>query len=81
MGAGIKDTRPATKGELIGCFEHLEKELDKSGFLWPPEKRPNMVRNLRNMFHRLQATEQDIRTLRGIVASISRGPYQKKHKD
>ena len=78
MGKAQKNTRPATKKELLGFFEHLESALDRSGFLWPPEKRPNMVRNLRNMFHRLQATEQDIKTLRGIVASLSRGPYGKK---
>jgi len=81
MGMAASDTRPATKQELLGFFEHLESALDETGFLWPPEKRPNMVRNLRNMFHRIQATEQDIRSLRGIVASLSRGPYQKDVKD
>ena len=30
-----------------------------------------MVRNIRNMFHRMGATEQDVRTWRGIVASLS----------
>ncbi len=81
MGMAAKDTRPATKKELIGFFEHLESALDDAGFLWPPEKRPNMVRNLRHMFHRLQATEQDVRSLRGIVASLSRGPLRKNNKD
>ncbi len=81
MGMAAKGTRPATKKELIGFFEHLEGALDESGFLWPPEKRPNMVRNLRHMFHRLQATEQDIRSLRGIVASLSRGPLRKSGKE
>ncbi len=81
LGMNAKDTRPATKKELIGFFEHLEKALDESGFLWPPEKRPNMVRNLRHMFQRLQATERDVKSLRGIVASLSKGPLRKKHKD
>jgi tRNA/rRNA methyltransferase len=31
-----------------------------------------MVRAIRNMFHRMSATEQDVRTWRGIVASLSR---------
>ena len=31
-----------------------------------------MVRAIRNMFHRMGATEQDVRTWRGIVASLSR---------
>ena len=71
-GLRMPGTRPATKDELMGFFEHLERELDESGFMRPPEKRPAMVRNVRNMFHRMQPTEQDIRTLRGIVASLVR---------
>jgi tRNA/rRNA methyltransferase len=47
-------------------------ELDRTGFLYPPEKRGSMVRNIRNMFHRMGATEQDVRTWRGIVAALSR---------
>jgi len=64
--------RPATQDELIGFFEHLEQELDASGFLRPPEKRPKMVRSIRNMFKRMGATGQEVRTLRGIVASLTR---------
>lgn len=66
------DTRPATKGELLGFFEHLEGELDRFGFLKPPEKRPSMIRNLRNMFQRAVLTEQEVRTLRGVVAALTR---------
>ena len=71
-GIAFPDTRPATREELLGLFNHLEAELDQSGFLYPPEKRPSMVRAIRNMFHRMGATEQDVRTWRGIVASLSR---------
>ena len=71
-GLSQRSSRPATKDELIGFFEHLEAELDASGFLRPPEKRPIMVRNIRSMFSRIGATEQEVRTLRGIVASLTR---------
>lgn len=67
-----QQTRPAKKEELLGFFEHLEGELDRFGFLKPPEKRPSMVRNLRNMFQRASLTEQEVRTLRGVVASLTR---------
>jgi len=70
-GLDIGKTRPANRAELFGLFEHLESELDRSGFLGPPEKRPNMVRAIRNMFHRMGLTEQDVSTWRGIVASLS----------
>jgi len=70
-GIAFPGTRPATKAELLGLFKHLEAELDQTGFLYPAEKRPSMVRAIRNMFHRMGATEQDVRTWRGIVAALS----------
>jgi tRNA/rRNA methyltransferase len=71
-GTAFTDTRPATRAELFGLFEHLEAELDRTGFLNPAEKRPSMVRAIRNMFHRMGASEQDVRTWRGIVGSLTR---------
>lgn len=73
-GITLAGTRAATRAELLGLFGHLEAELDRSGFLRPPEKRPSMVRSIRNMFHRMGATEQDVRTWRGIVAALVRAP-------
>ena len=70
-----KATEPlglATREELVGFFEHLEVELDVGGFLKPPEKRPRMVRNLRNLFHRAGLTGQEVRTLRGVIAALVR---------
>ena len=66
-------TRPATKAELIGLFERLEAALDARGFLYPVEKRPVMVRNLRNLFQRAELTEQEVRTLHGIVSLLTPG--------
>ena len=79
-GIAFPDTRPATRAELFGLFEHLEAELDRSGFLHPPEKRPSMVRNIRNMFHRMGASEQDVRTWRGIVAALARARQRRGDK-
>ena len=67
-----KETRPATKQELDGLCAQLEDELDDSGFLRVREKRPIMVRNIRNVFQRARFTEQEIRTFRGIVTSLSK---------
>lgn len=67
-----QQTRPANKDELLGFFQHLEGELDRFGFLKPPEKKPSMIRNLRNMFQRAALTEQEVRTLRGVVAALTR---------
>src|SRR5271163_2309999 len=47
-------SRPASKQELLRFFDHFEEELDRSGFMRNAEKRPGMVRNLRNLFQRAQ---------------------------
>ena len=63
-------TRQANKEKLLMLFAHLEKALDTSGFLHVREKRPIMVRNLRNMLQRAELTEKEVRTLRGVIASL-----------
>jgi tRNA/rRNA methyltransferase len=72
-GLHLGADRPATRAEMLGLFEHLEAELDRLGFFNPVEKRPAVVRNLRTMLLRMGATEQEVRTLRGIVATLASG--------
>ncbi|MBL8566834.1 MAG: RNA methyltransferase [Hyphomicrobiaceae bacterium] len=72
-GLNLGDDRPATKEELLGLFGHLEGALDESGFFNPPHRRPSVVRNVRTMLTRMAPTAQEVRTLRGIVATLSRG--------
>ena len=66
--------RAASKAELLGLFTQLEAELDACGFLRVAEKRPSVVRNLRNLFQRARLTEQEVRTLRGVVAGLVEHP-------
>ena len=63
-------SRPANKEELIRFFEHFEEALVLSGFLRHPDKRPSMTRNLRNLFQRAGCTEQELRTLHGVVTAF-----------
>ncbi len=72
-----KHTRAANKKELVALFEHLEKELTDCGFLRVAEKRPIMVRNLRNIFQRANLTEQEVRTLRGVITGLVSGNGKK----
>lgn len=67
-------THVATKGELDNFMSHLIRELDYCGFLRNQEKRPGMIRNLRHFFQRGEVTEQELRTLHGVVAELARGP-------
>jgi len=62
----------ATKQDLVAFFEALEKELDTGGFLKPPEKRPAMIRTLRNLFQKARLTDQEVRSLRGVVVALTR---------
>ena len=64
-------TRPATKAELLNFFAHLEQELENGGFFSSPEKRPSMIRSIRNCFQRMDMTEQEVRTFHGIVAALT----------
>ncbi len=79
-GLKMPETRPASKQELVGMFEHLERELDAGGFFKTDEIRPKMQVNLRNMMGRAEFTEQEVRTFRGVISALSRGRF-KREKD
>jgi tRNA/rRNA methyltransferase len=63
-------SRLANKMELLRFFEHFEEALELSGFLRHADKRPSMTRNLRNLFQRARCTEQELRTLHGIITAF-----------
>jgi tRNA/rRNA methyltransferase len=71
-GPRTRGSPPASKEDLLAFFDHIEVELDRNGFFNAPEKRPSMVQNMRTMFTRMGATQQEIRTLRGIVKALAR---------
>jgi tRNA/rRNA methyltransferase len=64
---------PASREMVLSFFDYLEAELDAVEFFTPDHKRPVMVRNMRNIFHRLAMTEQDVRTLRGAIVTLVQG--------
>lgn len=64
---------PAPKQQLQTFFDLLETELERVEFFRPAEKRETMTINLRNIFNRMNATQQDIRTLHGVISAIVTG--------
>jgi tRNA/rRNA methyltransferase len=64
---------PAARQQLQAFFADLERELEKVEFFRPAEKRETMTVNLRNIFLRMQASQQDIRTLHGVILAIAEG--------
>ncbi len=71
------ETRVATKAELENFLAHLVDQLDACGFLRNRPKRPGMVRNLRHLFERGEVTEQELRTLHGVVTELAIGRRQR----
>src|SRR5471030_2895315 len=71
---GMPDKSPqVSKQQLEAFFADLERELEKVEFFRPEEKRGVMVVNLRNIFQRIAPTQQDIRTLHGVVTALVQG--------
>ena len=61
----------ATKSEVNKFLKFLIQGLDKKGFLQPDHKRASMVRNINNIFHRTNLSEQEIRILLGIFSTLN----------
>src|SRR5215471_7730773 len=64
---------PAPKQQLDAFFSDLERELERVEFFRPEEKRRTMSVNLRSIFQRMAPTQQDIRTLHGVMNAIAEG--------
>ncbi|MEM7745578.1 MAG: RNA methyltransferase [Pseudomonadota bacterium] len=62
-------------GRLI---DHLVGELDGAGFFFPDHKRDSMVSNLNNLLRRAPLTNQDVRTLWGVVRALTEGPKRRR---
>ena len=78
VGSGLPFAMPqksasAPKQQLLAFFASLERELEKVEFFRPPDKRETMQINLRNIFTRMQPTQQDIQTLHGVIMAIAEG--------
>jgi tRNA/rRNA methyltransferase len=64
---------PAPKEQLLAFFRDLERELEKIEYFRPAEKRETMTVNMRSIFTRMALSQQDIRTLHGIVMALVHG--------
>ncbi len=71
------ETTVAPKAQVENLMVHLIDELDASGFLRNAPKRPGMVRNLYHLFQRGEVTEQELRTLHGVISMLALGRRQR----
>ena len=63
----------ASRDDLVRMFEHLEAELDTAGYFYPEAKTDLMKQNIRAPFVRAKMTEQEVRTMRGIIKALANG--------
>ena len=70
--------RKPTREEMFQLFDHVERELTASGFLYPPDKQPPMIRAIRATLHRAKLTYQEVQTLRGMIVALTRGKHRVK---
>ncbi len=64
--------KPVAAEQLTIFLDFLISELDRSGmFRLIEDKRPTMLRNLRAMFHRADLRDHEVRTLFGMIRSLS----------
>ena len=61
----------ANKSEVNKFLSFIVKNLDKKGFLQPDHKKESMIRNINNIFHRMNLSEQEIRILLGIFSTLN----------
>lgn len=61
---------PATVEQREFFFSRLEDEMDRAGFLFPPHLAPTIRRNIRAMFTRTRLTDQEVRTMHGVLSAL-----------
>jgi tRNA/rRNA methyltransferase len=74
---GLLQRKP-TRMELVQTFEHLERDLLASGFLYPPDKVDAMRRAIRATIHRARLSYQETQTLRGMIVALTKGKHRLK---
>ncbi len=64
------DSFPVPQEKLEEFLTRLEGELETGGFFKSPDLRPTMQRNIRNMFTRPDLSDQEVKTLHGIISAL-----------
>ncbi len=71
-GDPLAEEASASRDDVAHLYDHLEAALDRAGYFFPPEMRETMTRNLRVALTRAGFTENEVRTLRGVVKALDK---------
>ena len=67
-----KKVKSASKKEIQSMLGLCIKNLDEVNFFRPKEKRPKMLENLRNIFHKMDLSDKETRILSAVFASLGK---------
>jgi tRNA/rRNA methyltransferase len=67
----VGDGIPAPHAKQNELFERLETELATYKFFRNEGQKPSMIRNLRSLLIRADMTEQEVRTLHGVISALT----------
>lgn len=65
-----QDHIPATQSELHGFLARLQKDLEDRNFFRAEGLKATMIKNIQNIFTRADISEQELRTLHGILSAL-----------
>ena len=60
------------KGKLSKILDLLKKHLEKKNFFNPAEKKSSMIKNINNLFYRMDPNDKEIRILGSLIGSLSK---------
>lgn len=71
---------PASEAEIGHLVKRLDHELTEAEYYPTPELTPHMRRSIRNIFLRMDLSNQDVRTLQGVISALVEGrkPHDKR---
>lgn len=63
---------PAPHAELEELFQHFVRDLDASGYFFPPDRKASTLRTLRTTLTKTGWSHNDMRMMHGIISSLGR---------
>ena len=60
------------KGKLSQIIQLLVTKLEQKNFFKPQEKRSSMIKNINNLFYRMEPDDKELRILGSLIGSLSK---------
>ena len=71
---------PAPQAELDGMIDHFARLLEPCGFFLPEARASATARTLRNILTKPRWNHLEVRTMRGVLSALEKGPKDSRGK-